>query len=249
MRRIFSIILVFILLTCSTWAAVNVAGSATGCMVNGSVGALAAGAPLTVAAWHKLTDVTSLSYEVTAPSGFALIFADNGNCTGTGVAFYDFAFVFCTTLRPTTNAWFFEAAVVNAGSTQVHFLHMTAAGVVTTQNVTHAVATSASSTSAILGSNSTSCTFPTQGALAQVGIWKGSALTDAELQAFARGGPLAVGRAPTDYYPLFFSNPPATNMGDYGQQDAAGVSKNRVVLLQTGGTAGKVSHCPCGDPF
>lgn len=143
----------------------------------------------------------------------------------------------CSTQLLSTNAWTYVAAVVS--STQVHFFVMTASGTVTTQNVsdTHSI----NNPTSPITEESDNSTSAFVGTIAQAEAWIGSSLSDTELKAAAYGGPQAVGRTVSLYYPTFGIN---TTFG-LGNM-AAG---NPLFVLGHFGTPSTGSHCPCGNPF
>ena len=142
----------------------------------------------------------------------------------------------CSTISISTGAWTFVGAVVS--STQVHFFTMTGSGTVTTQNVSNssAIATPTSPITEISENSSDAM----RGTIAQMMVWMGSSLSDQELAAAAYGGPQAIGRVVTLYYPMFALN------STFGLGNMAG---NPAYLLGQVGTPSTGPHCPCGNPF
>src|SRR5215469_5614430 len=122
-------LLACLLLCTSGQSAVNTNG--TNCYPGTTSANVDGSGPLTIAAWVKTTTLSSDQHAVASPGSFSIATVDAGDCSGSQVvAFVKFGVVgVCSSHTPPLNTWEFEAAVVNSGNTQVHFLFMTPAGV------------------------------------------------------------------------------------------------------------------------
>ncbi len=205
--------------------------------------------PFTFGVWVKPSSLTTNNEEIIFTSGHQggggwKVEAACANsvcaCTGTPVSFVKLAVVVvCSTQTLTTNVWQFLGVVVT--STNVHFVTISAAGTVVTQDVSNssAINTCSSSCNLQVQGQTTGSVMP--GSYANLAVW-GSSLSDAELKAYAFQGLSAIGRAPAVFFSLFNTAATTSGQGDLG----TGTANFQVTATNTPTT---VSHAPSGNPF
>lgn len=209
---------------------------------------ITASLPMTVGGWVNLTGYESGNEEILLVSGRSgsggwKFHASCGavcTCGGNDMHFTKIAVAdVCSTTVVPLNAWNFVAAVVS--STTVHFVLISAAGVVTTQNISNSntIATPTSPVTQVAGSTTNSMI---KGNAANIAIWTGVGLSDAELKAYAFQGVSAI-RKPLHCWLLFNTSATTQAQGDLCAGNAA--------FLATGsnGPPTTAPHSPTGRSF
>jgi hypothetical protein len=256
MRKVLALLLAYSTLA---WAGVNINNSAQ--LFSGSL--IPINFPMTAGGWVNLyaraTDGDGLiangDFGGGAGQGWMLHATDTFNgCSGQvdfikGGASDD---VICSGQSLPLNAWVFVAAVVTVSN--VHFVTITASGTFTATNQADTTAFTASSPGTEVGSSvhvSTSV-FKCHCTVANVFVYDNNALTDAQLTAFARFGPRAVGLSRvTRFWPLYsiVSSTTPITFGEYSGYNVPGSSSTETNLQLLTGTALQANHCPCADPW
>lgn len=249
MRRYSAVTILLLLFAVPCFAGINVNGSAD--LVNGSnAHSIQGNFPMAMGGWVFVNSFNSDGDGLVSNGGFAggvgrgwiLEVTDTFNCGDTVITFIkggstdDFV---CSHLTAPLGAWVFIAAVVT--SNNVHFVLMTAAGSITEEDVSDSTTfTATTDVTGIGGSTHISGTvFLIHGILANVFVFGTSSLTNNELKAVARGGPLAVGHPLTLFVPAYFDN------AAHGNAD---IAHGFYTMLQTSGTGISANQCPCGWP-
>lgn len=178
----------------------------------GSRSALDPSFPLTVGAWirpdtHPANGGYIFAQGRQSTSGFALATLSSTAPHRLQFVKPGAAGISATTVSLTNSVWQFVAAVVT--STNVRFIVITAAGSLSAENVADstAFATSANDETIVgyLTASGGGATANTRfdGRIAHLGVFIGEALTDAQVKAFAFGGPSAVGHRPDVFLPIW----------------------------------------------
>jgi hypothetical protein len=232
-------------LTQSAWAGRSFSGN--GDYINTGANTAVSGAyPMSVGYWVKPSSISgSYNNGIVTHKGnsWNLLTNAKGDCGGV-ITYWAFEMptkkAFCSGSVLSTGVWTFIAASVT--STNVHLFQMVGStGAITTNDVANSYTFASQNGCFTIGGPDTaanfSCTlasFPFLGQIAQVMVWIGSNLTDGELQAAAWGGPFAVGRPLSGYWPIYGVDSP--------EPDLSGKGFNGTVT----GTTVVSTFCPCG---
>lgn len=238
-------LLSFILLLVGLAQAAVDTNSGTSCLPAGTGGNVAGNRPMTVAGWVNSPSATSFKTFFAQDGGPWKMFVYAGSpCTLGHLDFRNTNTDVCSSQTVSGSTWEFIAAVVTTGN--VHFLTLANnATTPTTDDVSNST-TFGSAGRTVGGAFQINCSFGMSGAIANLAVWGTVALSDAELVAYARGGPYAVGRAITVFYPLYFTS--GSSGTTYANFTAA--TQNNNLTVASGTTAvNPGTHCPCGNPW
>lgn len=179
----------------------------------GNIAAMNPAFPMTLACWAFVGNTAAFKAFITRgrSSSRGYEFGSSSSAAPGTLAFTKSGVVVVDSLIGlTANTWMFYACVVN--STSVHFLTMTAAGVLVTANISNSSAFAGTPAEGAIGADYNSAGTGRQdwmnGQLAQCACWIGTALTDSELRAYAWTGAQAVSVAkPTCFWPILGNSP------------------------------------------